>query len=200
MVIAGPLCDNLVSRSPHIREKRVEAYATKGCEGYHPGQEEKGLPDVLTPVGGGVIVLRWYGPALVFAKYVPSEECKGTLPEGYVITWTAVGLGLVVGIGMLLLMFLLPYLLAPRNPSKEKATTYECGMEPAPHVWSQLHIRYYIFAILFLIFDVEAVFLFPWAVVFLGNKIAFYSMLIFLAVLFSGIVYAWRKGVLQWSR
>lgn len=122
------------------------------------------------------------------------------MPEGYVITWTVIGLGLIVGIGALLAMFLLPYFLAPRNPNKEKAIAYECGMDPAPPVWSQLRVRYYIFAILFLIFDVEAVFLFPWAVVFLGNKIAFYSMLIFLAVLFSAIVYGWRKGVLQWSR
>jgi len=122
------------------------------------------------------------------------------LPEGYVVTWTAVALGLVIGIGFLLVMFVIPYLMAPRNPNKEKATTYECGMEPAPPVWSQLNARYYLFAILFLIFDVEAVFLFPWAVVFLGNKIAFYAMLIFLAVLFFALVYGWRKGVLQWLK
>lgn len=97
-------------------------------------------------------------------------------------------------------MFAVPYLLAPRKPSKEKATTYECGIEPEPPIWSQFNIRYYIFAILFLIFDVEAVFLFPWAVVYLGNKIAFYAMLIFLAVLFFAIVYGWRKGVLQWHK
>lgn len=122
------------------------------------------------------------------------------MAEGYAITWVAVGLALVLGIGFLLLMFLVPYLLAPRKPSKEKAITYECGIEPGPPVWSQFNIRYYIFAILFLIFDVEAVFLFPWAVVYLGNKIAFYAMLIFLAVLFFAIVYAWRKGVLQWLK
>jgi len=122
------------------------------------------------------------------------------LTEGYAITWVAVGLALVLGIGFLLLMFVVPYLLAPRKPSKEKATTYECGMEPKPPIWSQFNIRYYIFAILFLIFDVEAVFLFPWAVVYLGNKVAFYAMLIFLAVLFFAIVYGWRKGVLQWLK
>ena len=123
------------------------------------------------------------------------------MPEGYAITWTAVGLGLVIGVGAVLAMFLIPYFLAPRNPSKEKAIAYECGMEPAPPVWSQLNVRYYIFAILFLIFSVEAVFLFPWAVVFLGESpVPFYSMLIFLAVLFSALVYGWRKGVLQWSK
>lgn len=59
---------------------------------------------------------------------------------------------------------------------------------------------YYIFAILFLIFDVEAVFLFPWAVVFLDNNVAFYAMMIFLAVLGFALLYGWRKGVLEWSR
>jgi NADH:ubiquinone oxidoreductase subunit 3 (subunit A) len=97
-------------------------------------------------------------------------------------------------------MFVVPYLLAPRNPNKEKATAYECGMDPAPPIWSQFNIRYYIFAILFLIFDVEAVFLFPWAVVFLGSKVAFYAMLIFLAVISFALVYGWRKGVLQWLK
>ena len=111
-----------------------------------------------------------------------------------------VGLALVLGIAFLLVMFLVPYLLAPRKPSKEKAINYECGMDPSPPFWSQFNIRYYIFAILFLIFDVEAVFLFPWAVVFLGSKVAFYAMLIFIAVLFVAIVYGWRKGVLQWHR
>ena len=122
------------------------------------------------------------------------------MPEGYAITWVAVALGLVLGIGFLLLMFVVPYLLAPRRPTKEKAIAYECGMDPAPPFWSQFNIRYYIFAILFLIFDVEAVFLFPWAVVFLGSKVAFYAMLIFLAVLFFALIYAWRKGALQWLK
>jgi NADH:ubiquinone oxidoreductase subunit 3 (subunit A) len=80
-----------------------------------------------------------------------------------------------------------------------KDIPYECGIPPAPYRWSQVHIRYYVFAILFLIFDVEAVFLFPWAVVFLDTVPAvFYEMLIFIAILFFGVVYSWRKGVLQW--
>ena len=76
---------------------------------------------------------------------------------------------------------------------------YECGIPPAPFRWSQIQIRYYVFAILFLIFDVEAVFLFPWAIVFLDSIPAvFYEMLIFVAILGFGVLYGWRKGVLHW--
>lgn len=108
---------------------------------------------------------------------------------------------LLGGVGLLGVfgIFIASFLLAPKRPSAIKDTPYECGIPPEPHVWSQIQIRYYVFAILFLIFDVEAVFLFPWAVVFLTTISAvFYEMLIFIAILFFGIVYAWKKGVLQW--
>ena len=92
-------------------------------------------------------------------------------------------------------------LLAPYSSSRQKETSYECGMLPADRpVRSQIHIRYYLFAILFLIFDVEAVFLFPWAVTFVSvGKAAFYEMVIFIAILGGGLAYAWKKGVLQWK-
>ena len=87
-----------------------------------------------------------------------------------------------------------------------KDTPYECGIPPEPYAWSQIQIRYYVFAILFLIFDVEAVFLFPWAVIFMqqkteyANVVPFYSMMLFLGVLFFAIIYAWKKGVLEWRK
>jgi len=92
-------------------------------------------------------------------------------------------------------------LLAPFSQSKEKQVSYECGMLPAAApVRNQLHIRYYLFAILFLIFDVEAVFLFPWAVTFLSvGKAAFYEMVLFIVILGGGLGYAWKKGVLRWK-
>lgn len=123
------------------------------------------------------------------------------MPEGYVVSWTAVALGALVGVVAIVGMFLIPRIFAPTKPTKEKAIPYECGMDPAsPATFAQLHIRYYVFAILFLIFDVEAVFLFPWAVVFLGSKLAFYAMLIFLAVLLFAIAYGWKKGALEWVK
>ena len=121
------------------------------------------------------------------------------MPEGYDINWMAVLLVAAVGIVAMGLLFGLSHVLAPKRPSKIKETPYECGIPPAPFAWSQVQIRYYVFAILFLIFDVEAVFLFPWALVFLKTVPAvFYEMLIFIGILFFGVIYGWRKGVLQW--
>ncbi|MEE8369494.1 MAG: NADH-quinone oxidoreductase subunit A [Dehalococcoidia bacterium] len=90
-------------------------------------------------------------------------------------------------------------ILAPRQPNPIKAVTYECGMLPIGRSRTQVHFRYYLFAILFLIFDIEAVFIFPWAVSFLEiGKTAFYEMLVFMAILGFGLLYAWRTGVLRW--
>ena len=121
------------------------------------------------------------------------------MTEGYDINWLAVALTAAVGIIAVAALFAVSYVLAPKRPSDAKNMPYECGIPPAPFAWSQIQIRYYVFAILFLIFDVEAVFLFPWAVVFLQTIPAvFYEMLIFIAILFFGVIYGWRKGVLQW--
>ena len=123
----------------------------------------------------------------------------GLLSEGYVLNWIAVLVVAAVGLGAILLMFVASRLLAPRRPSEAKDSPYECGIPAAPYHWSQIQIRYYVFAIIFIIFDVEAVFLFPWALIFVESvPIVFYEMLVFIAVLFFGVIYGWRKGVLQW--
>jgi NADH:ubiquinone oxidoreductase subunit 3 (subunit A) len=89
--------------------------------------------------------------------------------------------------------------LSPRQNSERRGVTYECGMLPIGRSRAQVHFRYYLFAILFLIFDIEAVFLFPWAVSFveLGEQ-AFYEMVAFIGILGFGLLYAWKKGVLRW--
>ena len=86
------------------------------------------------------------------------------------------------------------------NPSKEKLSTYECGVDPVGEGWSQTYIRYYIFGLLFLVFDVEAIFIFPWAVNLetLGY-FGLVEMLIFIFILVLGLVYAIRKDVLKWE-
>lgn len=110
-------------------------------------------------------------------------------------------------LGFLLICSLVPAialgaskLLRPRLESPERRTTYESGMEPIGGAWIQFNIRYYMFALVFVIFDVETVFLYPWAVAFnrLG-LLAFVEALIFIAILVVGLVYAWRKGALEWS-
>lgn len=92
------------------------------------------------------------------------------------------------------------WLLRPHNPSAAKSQSYECGVDPVGTGWSQTHIRYYIFALLFLIFDVEAVFIFPWAVRLESlGLFALVEMVIFIVILLAGLVYAIRKGVLRWE-
>jgi len=90
--------------------------------------------------------------------------------------------------------------LAPRRRQGERTTTYESGMEPQGGAWIQFNIRYYMFALVFVVFDVETVFLYPWAVAFhrLG-LLAFVEALIFIAILVVALAYAWRKGALEWS-
>ncbi len=89
---------------------------------------------------------------------------------------------------------------SPQLRSAANRTTYESGCEPIGGAWIQFNIRYYMFALAFVIFDVETVFLYPWAVAFskLG-LFAFVEALIFIAILVLGLVYAWRKGALEWS-
>lgn len=92
------------------------------------------------------------------------------------------------------------YLIAPHRKGVERKLTYESGMEPIGGAWIQFNIRYYMFSLVFVIFDVETVFLYPWAVAFnqLG-LLAFLEALVFIAILVIGLVYAWRKGALEWS-
>ncbi len=90
--------------------------------------------------------------------------------------------------------------LRPRRPQPQKSIVYESGVDPVGAGWSQSQIRYYVFALLFVMFDVEAVFIFPWAVR-LGAYGVFglVEMLVFILILVLGLVYAWRKGVLRWA-
>jgi len=106
---------------------------------------------------------------------------------------------LALSVGFLVVAFGANRVLRPSRPSPGKLTTYESGMDPVGSSWSQTQIRYYVFAFLFVIFDVESVFLFPWAVVFdrLGVA-AFWEMVVFIGVLAVGLLYAYRKGVLRW--
>jgi len=89
---------------------------------------------------------------------------------------------------------------SPRKPGPEKNATYECGIESKGDAWVQFKSEYYLYAILFLIFDVETIFLLPFAVAFTGLSVgAFVAMMIFLLLLVEGLVWAWMKGVLTWK-
>nr|UCU57517.1 NADH dehydrogenase subunit 3 C [Hypericum ascyron] len=98
------------------------------------------------------------------------------------------------------LAFLISGVLAPISKGPEKLSSYESGIEPLGDAWLQFRIRYYIFALVFVVFDVEAVFLYPWALSFdiLGLSV-FIEAFVFVFILILGLVYAWRKGALEWS-
>jgi NADH-quinone oxidoreductase subunit A len=91
-------------------------------------------------------------------------------------------------------------LIAPRKPSRTKGAAYECGVLTTGESWVRFRIQYYLYALLFVVFDIEAVFLYPWAVSYAGlGLFALVEMLVFLAILAFGLVYAWAKGMLRWA-
>ncbi len=109
--------------------------------------------------------------------------------------------GIFAGLGVALAGALLGLarILRPTRPQGQKYLTYESGVDPVGDGWSQSQIRYYVFAVLFVLFDVEAVFIFPWAVRLEAyGTFGLIEMFAFIAVLALGLVYAWRKGVLRW--
>jgi len=118
------------------------------------------------------------------------------LPEQFLPVAIFLLLGLVVSVGMLVA----GWFIRPRNPYREKLLTYESGITPFMDAHQKFSIRYYIIAMLFLIFDIEAVFLYPWAVAY--NQIGLYGfveMVLFVIILLVGYFYAWKKGALEWE-
>jgi NADH-quinone oxidoreductase subunit A len=110
-----------------------------------------------------------------------------------------VGIFFLIGVLFVLFVFFLSRLIRPHNPTPEKLESYECGELPVGSAWVQYNVRYYLFALVFVIFDVEVVFLFPWAVVYRSlGFFAFIEMIIFLAILIFGLIYVWKKGALKW--
>ena len=108
---------------------------------------------------------------------------------------------LVAIVGILVGALVFWWVLRPSRFSEEKLTTYECGEDPTGNAWIQFNIRFYVVALIFVVFDVEAIFLLPWATVFreLG-LLAYVEGLVFIAILLVGLAYVWRKGDLAWVR
>jgi NADH:ubiquinone oxidoreductase subunit 3 (subunit A) len=113
---------------------------------------------------------------------------------------------LVVAVGFVATSLILWKVLRPARFSEEKLTTYECGESPQGPAWIQFNIRFYVFALIFVIFDVEAVFLLPWAVAYRSHvdeglgPLVYAEGLLFVAILLVALVYVWRKGDLEWVR
>lgn len=110
------------------------------------------------------------------------------------------GLFLLVAVLFPLAPIILAYLLAPKKPNPIKSATYECGIESKTESWIQFKVQYYIYALIFVIFDIETIFIYPWAVAY--NQLGIFAlieMFIFLVILALGLVYAWKKKVLEWK-
>ena len=107
---------------------------------------------------------------------------------------------LIIALGLSFGFILINYALSPKNPDPEKLSSYECGFQPFNDSRMEFDVRFYLVAILFIIFDLEIAFLFPWAIS-LGNigALGFWSMIIFLAILTIGFIYEWKKGALDWD-
>ena len=113
--------------------------------------------------------------------------------------WLYIGVFLLLAPIFPALALIIPRLIAPKKPNRIKQETYECGMETIGDTWVQFKVQYYIFALVFLVFDVEIVFLYPWAVAF--NILPLFAVLegvLFILILVGGLLYAWRKGALEW--
>jgi NADH-quinone oxidoreductase subunit A len=126
--------------------------------------------------------------------------CGGVEVEKYINSYVIVTVFLILGIVFPIFVLWLGALLRPNKPTQEKETTYESGNEPVGDSQIRFNVRYYLYALMFVVFDVETVFLYPWAVAYkqLG-LFALVEMVIFAGLLLIGLAYAWKKKVLKWN-
>ena len=119
-----------------------------------------------------------------------------TYGNQYLFIALLTGVAIVLGVAPLILA----RFVAPKKPGHSKQSPYECGLESQGDPWVQFNVQYYIYALLFVVFDVEVVFIYPWALVWKGlGPVVFAEMLLFIGILGVGLVYAWKKGVLEWE-
>ena len=120
--------------------------------------------------------------------------------EALLLGYLPILIFLGIAVGMTIMILMGSFMVARQRPDTEKLSPYECGFEPFEDSRGRFDVRYYLVAILFIIFDLEVAFLFPWAVS-LGNigLFGFWSMIVFLAILTIGFVYEWKKGALEWE-
>lgn len=124
---------------------------------------------------------------------------QSVLPD-YLINYLPIIIFLAIAVVLSIVIVALPYLIAARKPDSEKLSAYECGFEAFGDARGKFDVRFYLVAILFIIFDLEVAFLFPWAIT-LGKLglFGFWSMMVFLGILTIGFIYEWNKGALEWE-
>jgi NADH-quinone oxidoreductase subunit A len=115
--------------------------------------------------------------------------------------WAPILIFLTLVTGFALVSVIGSLILGMRKPTPAKLAPYECGMQPVGTARERFSVKFYLVAMLFLLFDIEAVFLFPWAVVYRDLKLfGFFEMVLFIAVVLAGYIYVWKKGALEWER
>ncbi len=135
-------------------------------------------------------------------KYVIIVRVCDSINEGVwalLTQYIFIGIFAIIAILFPIIALALAFIVRPKKPDPVKSSTYECGLETIGETWVQFRVQYYIYALVFVIFDIETVFLYPWAVAY--NQLGLFAlveMFIFLAILVGGLIYAWRKGALEW--
>ena len=120
-------------------------------------------------------------------------------------SWAPIGIFFILVSGFGIVALIMSYVLGVQKPNARKLAPYECGMNPTGTARERFSVKFYLVAMLFLLFDIEAVFLFPWAVVYrdLNRDVplfGFFEMLLFIAAILAGYIYVWKKGALEWER
>ncbi len=122
------------------------------------------------------------------------------MTDNYTTQYLFVAVFLAVAVAFPIAPLVLARILAPRKPSQIKNDTYECGLQAKGDAWVQFRAGYYLYALVYVIFAVETIFLYPWAVAFAGLGFgSFIAMMVFVLLLVEGLVYAWAKGALEWK-
>src|SRR5690242_18207818 len=134
----------------------------------------------------------WLGKSFTSLTVRPQLAMQG---------WFSILLMIALGAGFALISVVLSGLLGPRKPSAEKSAPYECGMPPVGDARERQSVKFYLVAMIFLLFDIEVAFLYPWAIAFreLG-VVAYWQIVTFFGLLLTGYIYVWRKGAFDWSR
>ena len=128
------------------------------------------------------------------------DSFRGLYLTGYLQEYFPLVVFFALSLGFGLILMLAPLIAAVSNPDSEKNSAYECGFEPFESARLKFDVRFYLVAILFVIFDLEVAFLFPWAVGFQHiGTLGFWSMMLFLLILTIGFLYEWKKGALEWE-
>ena len=137
---------------------------------------------------------------MLFSFNLPVLGSRENVMNSFYLEYLPIAVFIIIAFGLSILFAFCSWLVSKQNPDAEKLSPYECGFEPFDDARTKFDIRFYLVALLFIIFDLEVIFLFPWAVSLKNIGIFGYtSMMVFLFILTIGVIYEWKKGALEWE-